>query len=130
VVIGSAQPTPAPESRRIADGVKRVELVVSFWQPDVAGTFRSIRNLGILGDEIGAPDRLIVDGEGRDLTPDWLERAVHDCMKSVTAVWEEGGRRSLTYFKNNAVKLTIADFPLDVDEVLAMLARIPFRVAT
>ncbi|MEO7093722.1 MAG: hypothetical protein ABI175_10760, partial [Polyangiales bacterium] len=134
VVIGSAQPSAAPESRRAGEGSKRVDLCVSFWQPDVAGTFRAIRNLGILGgqgeDELGPPDRLIVDGVSRDLTPDWLERAVHDTIKSATAVWDEGGHRSLSYFKNNAVKMTINDFALDVDDVLAMLARIPFRVAT
>jgi hypothetical protein len=133
VVIGTATPSAAPESRRGAEGSKRVDLNVSFWQPDVAGTFRAIRNLGILAgpsDELGPPDRLIVDGVSRDLTPDWLERAVHDAIKSVTAVWDEGGHRSLTYFKGNAVKMTINDFALDVDDVLAMLARIPFRVAT
>ncbi len=132
VIIGTAQPGRAPESRRAKEGARPFDLDVTFWQPDVSGTFRSIRNLGILGDEIAPPDRLSVDGVARDPDESWLEKAAQQCTRKVVAEWDSNGEtnRRLRYYRNSAVRLQMKDMPLDTEAIVAMLAAVPFRVAT
>ena len=96
--------------------------------PDLPAILEALERTGAFGE--GAPTFVMVDNKKRPPTPDWRARWVPKLRVELFVSWDERRDRFLAYTAPRIVKGGAPDFPRDVPRVLALLAEVPFEVAS
>jgi hypothetical protein len=109
-----------------------VDLLVSLEGPDQIKILKAIYDFEAF-QKLLSPNEFWVDGSEKKYVENWMERYVPNCKRDVDLSWVDDEKQSnyfVLYHKKCVAKFNIGYFDGDANDVLALIAPLPWTVVT